>query len=271
MRWAGWESGWVFGTEGVDRLRTTISALESSVSGGFRLFWTWKSRRRTGRPAVPPHVRALIRTMSEANPLWGAPRIHGEILKLEIDVCQTTVAKYMVHRRQPPSNTFRVDRSGRVQAKDDGQLLRIQVIPEIVQYASQLFERDRLRDKRLALEDLSDGRYRSIASQPAPGEQAFEGSLFGDIEDSPWRRAQLVTLPDRPQHPRKIERVLWRRLRSAASSWSVGSIWGKSGPPPFARRSLRSRLRLAGRPWRRSRDPLRFIAWWGKTDDALSS
>jgi putative transposase len=45
---------------------------------GFRLFWTWKSRR-VGRPAAPPDIRALIRTMSEANPLWGAPRIHGEL------------------------------------------------------------------------------------------------------------------------------------------------------------------------------------------------
>jgi hypothetical protein len=44
---------------------------------GFRLFWTWKSRHRTGRPALPPDVRALIRDMSTANPLWGAPRMHG--------------------------------------------------------------------------------------------------------------------------------------------------------------------------------------------------
>src|SRR2546427_1491280 len=49
---------------------------------GFRLFWTWKSRRRRGRPPVSLHVRRLIQGMSEANPLWGAPRIHGELLKL---------------------------------------------------------------------------------------------------------------------------------------------------------------------------------------------
>ena len=74
---------------------------------GFRRFWTWKSRRRVGRPTVRPDVRTLIRTMSTANPLWGAPRIHGELLKLGIDVCQATVAKYMVRRRQPPSQTWR--------------------------------------------------------------------------------------------------------------------------------------------------------------------
>src|SRR5258708_33086584 len=46
---------------------------------GFRLFWRWKSRRRGGRPRVPPEIRKLIRDMSLANPLWGAPRIHGEL------------------------------------------------------------------------------------------------------------------------------------------------------------------------------------------------
>ena len=66
---------------------------------GFRLFWTWKSRRRTGRPGVPKDVRALIRELSTANPLWGAPRIHGELQKLGIVVSQSTVAKYMRRHR----------------------------------------------------------------------------------------------------------------------------------------------------------------------------
>ena len=69
---------------------------------GFRLFWRWKSRRRGGRPRVPLESRQLIREMSVANPLWGAPRIHGELLKLGIDVGQTSVAKYMARRRKPP-------------------------------------------------------------------------------------------------------------------------------------------------------------------------
>src|SRR5262245_15719269 len=62
---------------------------------GFGLFWTWKSRHhRHGRPSVPREICALIRTMSQANPLWGAPRIHGELSKLGIAVSQATVAKY---------------------------------------------------------------------------------------------------------------------------------------------------------------------------------
>lgn len=74
----------------------------------FRWFWTWKSRHRLGRPAVPPNVRALIRTMSQANPLWGAPRIHGELLKLGIDVGQASVSKYLVRPRRPPSQSWRM-------------------------------------------------------------------------------------------------------------------------------------------------------------------
>jgi len=75
---------------------------------GFRVFWTWKIRRdRPGRPRVPGEVRVLIRTMSRENPLWGAPKIHGELLKLGIDIGETSVSKYMVRRRRPPSQTWR--------------------------------------------------------------------------------------------------------------------------------------------------------------------
>jgi transposase InsO family protein len=74
---------------------------------GFRAYWRWKSRPHSGRPGTPREIRQLIRDMSIANPLWGAPRIHGEILKLGIDVGQTTVAKYMARRRRPPSQGWR--------------------------------------------------------------------------------------------------------------------------------------------------------------------
>ncbi|MSO94085.1 MAG: transposase [Rhodospirillales bacterium] len=70
---------------------------------GFRVYWRWKSRSCGGRPKTAVEICRLIREMSLANPLWGAPRIHGELLKLGIDVGQTTVAKYMVRHRRPPS------------------------------------------------------------------------------------------------------------------------------------------------------------------------
>jgi hypothetical protein len=88
---------------------------------GFRLFWTWKSRRRGGRPPVPPDVRALIRTMSRDNALWGAPRIHGELLKLGVDVSQATVAKYMIRPTTRPSQfwrTFLTDHVHQIAAAD---------------------------------------------------------------------------------------------------------------------------------------------------------
>ena len=74
---------------------------------GFRLFWRLKSRSGPGRPQVALQVRQLIREMGLANPLWGAPGIHGELLKLGIEVGQTTVAKYMAKRERPPSQGWK--------------------------------------------------------------------------------------------------------------------------------------------------------------------
>ena len=97
--WADWRSALV-----IVKPETVIAWHRK----GFRLFWTWKVRHgRTGRSAVSQEVRDLIRTMSRANPLWGAPRIHGELLKLGIDIGETSVSKYMVRQRKSPSQTWR--------------------------------------------------------------------------------------------------------------------------------------------------------------------
>jgi transposase InsO family protein len=72
---------------------------------GFRLYWRWRSK--SGRPSINRELRDLIWHMSEANPLWGAPRIHGELLKLGIEVSQATVAKYTVRRQGAPSPSWR--------------------------------------------------------------------------------------------------------------------------------------------------------------------
>ncbi len=74
---------------------------------GFALFWTWKSRPKGGRPRVPREVRDLIRRMARENSTWGAPRIHGELLKLGFDLSEATVSRYMPRRREPPSPTWR--------------------------------------------------------------------------------------------------------------------------------------------------------------------
>ena len=70
---------------------------------GFRSYWRWRSRNRGGRPQIDAELRALIAQMSADNPLWGAPRIHGELLKLGFEVAQSTVSKYMVRRHGGPS------------------------------------------------------------------------------------------------------------------------------------------------------------------------
>ena len=97
--WSGWRSALA-----IVKPETVIAWHRK----GFRLYWTWKSRHgQPGRPPLAEGTRELIRRMNLANPLWGAPRIHGELLKLGIDVSQTTVATYMVHTRRPRSQTWR--------------------------------------------------------------------------------------------------------------------------------------------------------------------
>jgi transposase InsO family protein len=74
---------------------------------GFRMFWRWKSRNIGGRPKIDLETRHLIRKISSENPLWGAPRIHGELLKLGIDVCEATVAKYMFKTPKRPGQSWK--------------------------------------------------------------------------------------------------------------------------------------------------------------------
>ena len=74
---------------------------------GFKAYWRWKSQGRAGRPRIERELRDLIRRMSKENPLWGAPRIHGELLKLGFEIAKSTVSKYMIRRRGPPSQNWR--------------------------------------------------------------------------------------------------------------------------------------------------------------------
>ena len=97
--WSGWRS-------------SLILVKPETVIGwhrqGFRWYWTWKIRHgRPGRPRVPKETRDLIRTMSRENAIWGAPRIHGELMKLGIKISEASVAKYMVRHPKPPSQTWR--------------------------------------------------------------------------------------------------------------------------------------------------------------------
>ena len=87
---------------GLDALRIVKTATVIRWHrAGFRPYWRWKSRSRGGRPRIPGEIRQLIRDTGTANPLWGAPRIHGELLKLGIEVGQTTVASYIGQEATP--------------------------------------------------------------------------------------------------------------------------------------------------------------------------
>ena len=104
---------WVFLSRVWDDWRSALDIVQPATviawhRQGFRLFWIWKIRHgRVGRPAVACEVRDLIRKMSRENPLWGAPHIHGELLKLGIEISETSVANYLVRHRKPPSQTWR--------------------------------------------------------------------------------------------------------------------------------------------------------------------
>jgi putative transposase len=74
---------------------------------GFKLYWRWKSRGKVGRPKIDAEIRSLIRRMSHENATWGAPRIQSELALLGYTVDESTVAKYMVRHRKPPSQTWR--------------------------------------------------------------------------------------------------------------------------------------------------------------------
>jgi hypothetical protein len=103
---------WIWLSRGWDKWQASLVIVKPETviawhGRSFRLFWTWKSRRRVGPRSVPLEVRTLIRTMSDANRPAGAPRVHGELRKLGIDVCQATVKKHMGRQRRPPSQTWR--------------------------------------------------------------------------------------------------------------------------------------------------------------------
>jgi len=113
---------------------------------GFRLFWTWKVRHgQPGRPAVPKDVRELIRSMSRENPLWGAPRMHGELLKLGINIGETSVGKYMVRRRKPPSQTWRTFLANHVKTMVSVDFFTVPTIRFQVLYAFLVLAHDRRR------------------------------------------------------------------------------------------------------------------------------
>ncbi len=113
---------------------------------GFQLFWTWRVRRgQPGRPPVPKDVRELIRKMSRDNPLWGTPRIHGELPKLGIDIGETSVGKYIVRKRKPPSQNWRTFLENHVKTMVSIDFFTVSTIRFQVLYVFLVLAHDRRR------------------------------------------------------------------------------------------------------------------------------
>jgi transposase InsO family protein len=185
---------------------------------GFRLFWRWKSQRRVGRPALSADTRSLVRRISRGNPLWGAPRIHGEMLKLGIEIAQSTVAKYMVQRRGPPSQgwkTFLRNHAPDVAAID---LFVVRTIGFKLLYGSAIIhlERRRLVWTNVTANPTSEWIARQI-TEAFPWDEA-PSYLIRDRDCSYGvivrKRIRAMGIRDRPTAPRSpwqnghIERLI---------------------------------------------------------------
>ena len=173
---------------------------------GFRLYLRWRSRRRCGRPTVSLEIRRLIREMSIVNPLWGAPRIHGELLKLGIDVGQTSVAKYMARRRGPPSqgwNTFLRNHADGIAAMD---LFVVPTISFRLLYALLIMGHDRRQILWFGV--IAHPTAEWIANQltEACGWEQIPRYLIRDRDgaygESFLRRVRSIGIRDRPTSPR---------------------------------------------------------------------
>ena len=145
---------------------------------GFRLFWTWKSRHRIGRPAVSLDVRTLIREMSTANPLWGAPRLHGELLKLGISVSESTVAKYMRRHPRPPSQTWRTfltNHASQIMAAD---LFVVPTVTFRLLFVRVILAHDRRRIMHVAVTEHPTAAW---TAQRSPWQNAYVERVIGSI------------------------------------------------------------------------------------------
>jgi transposase InsO family protein len=186
---------------------------------GFRLFWTWKSRRRhRGRPQVPQEVRALIRRMSRENPLWGAPRVHGELLKLGIEISQATVSKYMISHRCPPSQTWKTFLANHA---DDLVSIDLFVVPTVsfrVLYAFIVLRHDRRRVVHFDVTSHPTAAWlRQQLVEAFPWETAprylirDRDSAYGAIFRDRLEAMNIVDVPTAPRSPWQnayVERVI---------------------------------------------------------------
>ena len=148
---------------------------------GFKVYWTWKSRHSDGRPAVSAELRNLIRKMSLANPRWGAPRIHGELLKLGINLSETTIANYMAKHRQPPSQSWHSFLKNHMTTLVSADFFVVPTITFQLYFVFVIFSHDRRRPIHFA-----------ITKNPTA-----EWTAHQVLEAFPWDSAPRYLLRDR--------------------------------------------------------------------------
>jgi putative transposase len=202
---------------------------------GFRLFWTWKSRSHRGRPAAAPEVRALIRRMAAANPLWGAPRIHGELRKLGISVSQATVAKYIPRRDTPPSQpwrTFLANHVGQIMAAD------FFVVPTVTYrllFVLVILAHDRRRIVHVSVTDHPTAAWTAQQLRNAfPEDQApryllhDRDAAFTDVMSTiaAMQIHEVVTAPRSPWQNAYVERLIGSIRRECLDHVIVLSVAG---------------------------------------------
>ena len=206
--WSGWRSALV-----IVKPETVIGWHRR----GFRLYWRWKSRHPLGRPTVSREVIDLIRKMSLANPRWGAPRIHGELLKLGFDLSEATVAKYMARPRKPPSQTWRTFLANHAKDLVSSDFFVVPTVFFRVLFVFVILSHDRRRPVHVAVTEYptaewvahqlleafpwdSAPRYLLRDRDGSYGEKFGEAARWLDIREvltaaqSPWQNAYVERL-----------------------------------------------------------------------------
>jgi putative transposase len=170
--WSGWRSALA-----VVKPETVIAWHRRGV----RLYGSWKSRHAQGRPSVSSEIIELIRRMSVANPRWGAPRIHGELLKLGFDLSESTVAKYMVRHRRPPSQTWHTFLANHAKNLVSSDFFVVPTVFFRVLFVFVILSHDRRRPVHVAVTEYPTSEW--VAHQL--------------LEAFPWDSAPLYLLRDR--------------------------------------------------------------------------
>jgi len=171
---------------------------------GFRLYWKWKSRHPEGRPSVSLQVIELIHRMSLANPRWGAPRIHGELLKLGFELSQATVAKYLVRHRRPPSQNWRTFLKNHMHSLVSADFFVVPTITFRLLFVFVILSHDRRRPIHLA-----------VTANPTT-----EWKTRQLLEAFPWDSAPHYLLRDRDARYGKEfhEATRWLGIREALTA-----------------------------------------------------